>query len=71
MIQSHRITDIHHHAFPPEAPVHPWNIYTDKQVMEKQGITQIILSCPLPVYKENVRQITLFLAKQTDIYPEN
>ena len=71
MIQSHRITDIHHHAFPPEAPVHPWNIYTDKQVMEKQGITQIILSCPLPVYKENVRQINLFLAKQTDIYPEN
>lgn len=66
---SQMIIDIHHHVFPPEVPVHPWNIETDQQAMERCSVTQVLLSCPLQTDSRHAHHWNLFLAQQVSACP--
>lgn len=64
------IFDVHHHVFPPEVPVHPWNIQTDQQAMERCGVTQVFLSCPLQTDSRLAHRWNQFLAQQVSVHPD-
>ena len=67
----HRIIDVHHHAFPPEAPVRPWTIKTDAKAMSDHGITDTLLSCPLQTETSSAHCFNEFLARQIAAEPEH
>lgn len=67
---THRVIDIHHHIFPASSAVHPWNIETDKAVMDRQGITRVLLSMPLVTDTATAHGYNLLLQQQVQAYPE-
>ncbi len=66
-----RIADIHHHVFPPERPVHRWDIDTDWRDMQDCGVTDVILSCPLETDHAFAHQMNLFLSRQVSENPRH
>lgn len=67
---THGVIDIHHHIFPASSAVHPWNIETDKAVMDRQGITRVLLSMPLVTDTATAHGYNLLLQQQVQAYPE-
>ncbi len=59
-----RIIDVHHHAFPPEAPVRPWSLWQDISFADEQHITDLLLSCPLQTEAATAHRYNSFLAKE-------
>lgn len=66
-----KIIDVHHHAFPPEAPVRPWTIETDTETMERHGITDVLLSCPLQTEAASAHHMNEFLFQQIAMEPKH
>lgn len=66
-----KIIDIHHHVFPPEFPVHPWDIVSDYAAMQRQGITDVLLSSPLVTDSTSSRHMNQFLYEQVCVNPEH
>lgn len=65
-----KFTDTHHHVFPAGLTPHRWDIETDIKEMNEAGIEQVILSCPVPVGWDKVREINELMAVQRDRCPE-
>lgn len=64
-----KIIDVHHHAFPPEAPVRPWTMDHDRIIMERSGVTDALLSCPLQTETSSAHRYNGFLAAQVSLEP--
>ena len=60
--------DVHHHVFPPETPVHHWDIYTDHEAMQRCGVTNVLLSCPLQTNAKFAHYTNELLAEQVKVY---
>lgn len=59
-----KIIDVHHHVFPPEFTVHPWDMEQDIEDMERLGISGAVMSAPLPVFSDSVRKVNEFMAEK-------
>lgn len=60
--------DVHHHVFPPETPVHHWDIYTDHEAMQRCGVTNVLLSCPLQTNAKFAHYTNELLAEQVKVW---
>jgi len=61
-----RIIDVHHHGFPPNSKVKPWNIDDDFEMMKQAHISEVLLSCPLRVSSEEAHEYNTFLKEQCE-----
>lgn len=66
-----KIIDVHHHVFPADHPVHPWNIESDYILMQKKGITDVLLSCPLVTDSVSAHRFNEFMQQQVSANPEH
>lgn len=66
-----KIIDVHHHVFPPEFPVHPWDIVSDYVAMQRQGVTDVLLSSPLVSDAFSVHRMNEYLHAQVCANPEH
>lgn len=69
--ENRKIIDIHHHVFPPDSPVHPWDIDSDYEAMRRQGITEVLLSSPLVTDSASSHRMNQFLSEQVQTNPEH
>lgn len=65
------IIDVHHHAFPPDAPVRPWSLEEDREQMERHGVRTVLLSCPLQTEAASAHRYNRFLAAQVQAAPQH
>ncbi len=65
------IIDVHHHAFPPDAPVRPWSLERDLETMAKHGISRSLVSCPLQTEAASAHRYNQFLAGQLAAVPDH
>ena len=61
-----RIVDVHHHCFPTNAKIKPWNIMEDELMMNKVKVDEVILSCPLRVDSLSANEYNSFIWKNCE-----
>lgn len=49
-------------------PVHHWDIYTDHEAMQRCGVTNVLLSCPLQTNAKLAHYTNELLAEQVKVY---
>lgn len=70
-MKKNKVIDVHHHVFPPDHAVHKWDIQSDIAAMERCGVTDVYLSCPLVTDSSTAHSFNEYMASQVKVCPEH
>ena len=69
MRNGNKVIDVHHHVFPKGMTPHKWDIDQDKKDMDEAGIDTVVLSCPVPLHHEQVKEVNELMSETRKRYP--